>query len=41
LSIWHCILSAELTKDALHQTVFLAIFSTGNQYERLWLIPKT
>jgi len=26
---WHCILSAELTKNALFQTVFLAILPTG------------
>jgi len=28
LTIWHCILSAELTKKALLQTVFLAILTT-------------
>jgi len=29
LTIWHCILSAELTRNALFQTVFLAILPTG------------
>jgi len=30
LTIWHCILSAELAKNALFQTAFLAIFHTGS-----------
>jgi len=29
LAMWHCILSAEVTRNALLQTVFLAIFPTG------------
>jgi len=29
LTIWHCILSAKLTKTLLLQTVFLAILPTG------------
>jgi len=29
LTIWHCILSAELTKHALLQTAFSAILPTG------------
>jgi len=31
MTIWHCIFSAELTKNALFQTVILAILPTGKR----------
>jgi len=37
LTLWHYILSAELTKSHSLQTVFLAIFPTG-LFEKNWLI---